>query len=498
LLPGHSPLPSPGERPADRRALRVGAAVAVLVLGLTLALGQLLLPRVLFLAPGLLARADSSQGGVAGAASFQGFIYQWTRRSAGPGGYQTPSSLANLRSEVRDFHMNTVVIPVVADMPSRSDSALYWHPTEQQDLDTLPDADYAQAIDDARRAGLVPVLELEVKQQDPYDKPLEDARFVGENWYSQSSQTSISTATGTETVGHLEFGWFDNYTAFAAHFAQLAQAKHLKFFVIGDSLSNLTSDGPNSTAQADPQGLVATKGDGFKAAKCSGRHECEWRHVIHAVRARTYTNYAGHAQTGGGYTGHLLYAASWAPGDAFASSAQGEFELIRWWDAVDAVGIDAYFPLTQASADVQPTVLQAAWHGQGTGISNQGDIFDRIQHVANVTGKPVIFTSAGYESVPGSNTSPGQTAASVYDQNEQLDDMQALLQTFAGAPWWAGVIWSYDQPLTPRSAQADWRYGTQWAGDNLGGSLDTDVKAGGAWLASYYGNVGVPCLCQGG
>ena len=171
LMPAHSPLPAPGERPADRVALRLGAVVGLLTLGLALVPGQLVLSRLVFLTPGLLARASSSQG-AGGGAAFQGFTYLWTRQSSGKGGYSTPGSLQNMQSEAHDFHMNSVVIPVVADMPAKNESTLYWHSTDNYSgLDTLPDADYQRAIDDARKAGLEPVLEIEVRQQDPNNKP---------------------------------------------------------------------------------------------------------------------------------------------------------------------------------------------------------------------------------------------------------------------------------------------------------------------------------------
>lgn len=497
LMPGHSPLPNLGERPASRRALRTGAVVALLTLVVALVPGQMVLPQLVFLAPGLLAKAVTSQGDANGLASFQGFEYLWTRHTGGNGGYSTPASLQNMQSEARDFHMNTVVIPVIADMPERNASDLYWQVNQKGDLDTLPELDYLKAIDDARAAGLEPILELQVRQQDPVSLLSQEPKFIGENWYGLGSQSSLFIHGRSTSVGTLEHTWVDNYTAFAVHFAQLAQQKHVRYFIIGNGLSNLTVDGPSTTATADPKGIAPVKGDTFDASKCSGRHECEWRHIIHAIQSLTYSTYiGGHPLTGASYTGKLIYAASFAPGDAVGGS-QGEFEGIQWWDAVDAIGVDAYFPLTK-SADLQTSTLVDAWHGKGSGLAGQGDIFGRLQKVADTFAKEVLFTGAGYESVPGSNLSPGRTAENAYDPNEQLTDMQAVLDTFAGTPWWVGVIWYYDQPVAPRSAQSDpvqWQFGPQWAGDSLGGSKSTDSKLSGVWLAQYYHTVPVPCLC---
>lgn len=498
LLPGQSPLSAPGERPADRRALRMGALVGLFTLALALVPGQLLLPRLLYLTPGLLARAEvGGQGGQSSAGSFQGFAFMWTARSSGAGGYTTPASAKNMRSEAHDFHMNTVVIPVVADMPYRSESTLYWQAGgKYQYTDTLPDADYVQAIADARAAGLMPILELEVRQQDTYNAPYEYPYFIGHDWYDEAAGQDITTATGnTATVGQLEWGWVDNYTAFAVHFAALAQTQHMPYLIVGDDLADMTVDGSASTKQGDPHGVAHSKavGDTFT---CSGRHECEWRHIVAAVRGRAYANYLSRgAKAGGNYQGKVIYAASGLTGDQYKSSPQGEFELIKWWNAVDAIGVDAYFPLTQNSADPSVGTLINAWHGQGAGLGGQGNIYARLQAVQDQYQKPVVFTAAGYESTQGSNASPGRTEALSYDPDEQKNDMMALLQTFSGTSWWDGVIWWADEPLSPRSAQPNWQRGTLWAGDNLHGTKPTDAKSAGLWLSTYYHSAPVPCLC---
>lgn len=497
LLPGHSPLPNPGERPADRRALRLGALVASLTLVVALIAGQLSLTRLLFFTPGLMARAATNQGG-AQSATFQGFTYLWTKgdqEQNANAGFTSPASLANMQSQARDFHMNTVVIPVFAGMPFVNESALYWHASDNfAHLDTLPDLDYVKAIDDARKAGLEPILELELRQYDPNKIPDQRPLFIGENWYSLRADANLSIKGNTQSVGDLERTWVDNYTAFAVHFAQLAQLKGVKYFIIGDGLANTTSDSTNSSAQNDPSARSVPPGDTFNAAACTGRHECEWRHIIHAVRGLTFSTYMGnHPATGANYSGKLIYASSWAAPDA-AGSGPGEFETIKWWDAVDAIGVNAYFPLTSAT-DLQTSDLVSAWHGQGSGLAGQADIFSRMQAVSDANHKQVLFTGAGYESAPGANTTPGRTDGVSADQNEQLTDMQALLLTFSGTPWWLGTIWYYDQPQTPRSAQFNWQKGTQWAGDNIHGSKDTDVKKAGQWLSTYYQSMPVPCLC---
>jgi hypothetical protein len=64
---------------------------------------------------------------------------------------------------------------------------------------------------------------------------------------------------------------------------------------------------------------------------------------------------------------------------------------------------------------------------------------------------------------------------------EQLNDMQALIFTFRGTSWWAGVFWSADEPVSPRDKQPNWQVGSSWAGDTPATS-----KKAGQWLATYY------------
>ncbi len=478
LLPGTSPIPTPGRRPPDRRALWLGAVAAVPTLILALVVGQLALPYMLFLAPGLQAQAGGGVTG-SGADNFQGFVFAWTRRQSG-GGYNTPASLQNMQSEAHDFHMNTVIIPVVADMPQRSDSAIYWHATDKQDVNTLPDADYIQAIQDARKAGLTPILELQLQQEDSVS-PNTDSTYIGETWASLHSTSSI----GLGQIGTLERTWFNNYTAFAVYYAQMSAQYHLPFFIFGDQLTSVSYDTNETTKAADPKGIEIPPGESYS---CSGRRDCEWRHVINALRSPGYATLMDHkSQVGGNYKGKLIYAARWT-GAPEGGAGAPEFEHITWWDAVDYIGVDAYFALTDRQADVDVNVLEQAWQGVGQGLGGEQNIYARLEKVSDTYHRSIVFTAAGYNSSPGSNSSsPGQAAR---DDVEQLNDMQALLFTFRGTSWWAGVFWSADAPAAPRESQPNWQYSSLWAGNTVASS-----KKAGQWLATYYQPTAAPCDC---
>ncbi len=485
LLPGSSPLPEPGRRPPDRRALRMGFLLTLPALIVALLAGPLLLPGISF----QVAQIQSQVGGGVpnvSDAQFQGFVFNWTAQQTG-GGYTSPASARVLQSDAKLFHMNAVIIPVVADMPVRSGSELDWKAGQTHDKDTLPESDYVQAIKDAKAAGLVPILELQVRQYDvDYSGSNTSGSLVGRVWYDSKVGDEYFALGGN--VGTLERTWFDTYTQFAAEYARVSQANHLPYFIIGDGLSNVTTDTAHTMAKADPYGIDrGVPGESFPG--CVGRRDCEWRHVIHAIRTPEYADFMKHAgQQGGGYTGKLIYAAN---GDGAPDGAtDGEFDHITWWDAVDIIGVDAYFQLTQMSADLDVASLEKAWNGSlQTGATGEKNITQRLAAVSAKYGRNILFTAAGYASSPGSNTDPvslggegatdGQTTP--VDGAEQLNDMQALLGNFTGLPWWDGVFWNGDEPLTPHTNQQSWASNSNWAGDSLATS-----KPAGQWLATYY------------
>jgi len=93
-------------------------------------------------------------------------------------------------------------------------------------------------------------------------------------------------------------------------------------------------------------------------------HEAEWRRIITVVRAR--------------FPGSLTYAANW-----------DEMDRVPFWDAVDAVGVQAYFPVLKQATDGVPSAeaLDAGWNR----------ILDQLGALAARTGKPIVFTELGYD-----------------------------------------------------------------------------------------------------
>jgi hypothetical protein len=133
----------------------------------------------------------------------------------------------------------------------------------------------------------------------------------------------------------------------------------------------------------------------------------QWRKIIGGVRQV--------------YKGSLTYA---------ALSYREEYR-ISWWDALDAIGVNAYYPLTLTTT---PTIAQLK-----LGWTPATLLLDSLAKRWN---RPIIFTEIGYLSVDGSNRAPGYWALDgPIDLQEQADCYQAVFEVFQEKTWWQGVFW---------------------------------------------------------
>ena len=80
--------------------------------------------------------------------------------------------------------------------------------------------------------------------------------------------------------------------------------------------------------------------------------EVEWRRIIAAVRER--------------FGGPLTYAANWT-----------DYEQVPFWDALDVIGIQAYFPLTDRAGLPEPQALDEAWRQLGRRLDAFATRLDR-------------------------------------------------------------------------------------------------------------------------
>ncbi len=180
--------------------------------------------------------------------------------------------------------------------------------------------------------------------------------------------------------------WFEQYEAFILHYAQLAATHNFEGLCIGTELY-----------------IVSTQ------------HEQRWRNIIAKIRKI--------------YPGQLTYAANFYK----------EYEEIAFWDALDYIGIQGYFPLTK---NENPTVeeLKKGWEPH----------VQKIKQVQARWNMPIVFTEIGYKSSKDAAIHPwewekrGEIDPEEICHKTQAVCYQAVFDMFWKEEWISGFfIWKW-------------------------------------------------------
>ena len=138
--------------------------------------------------------------------------------------------------------------------------------------------------------------------------------------------------------------------------------------------------------------------------------EAHWRSLIQAVR--------------GVYSGPITY--STLPND--------EADL-KWWDAVDFIGVDGYYNLSNRK-DPSEDMLKKAWI----------PYLENLEKLSIKYNKPVIFTEIGYPSTVTSAENPGNWMYGEIDLELQGRLYKVLFDVIQDKPWINGVfMWAWDE-----------------------------------------------------
>ena len=267
------------------------------------------------------------------------------------------------------------------------------------------------ALDRLVELGATWISQTPFGRQRRYDDP--DLRLVtqGRVWWGESDEGLIDTARrararGLRTVlkphiwirdrsdgkwrGEIGFEtdeawetWWSRYRTFALHYAQLAGDHGMEVYCIGTELRSTVLEYPD-----------------------------RWRDLIEEIRTV--------------YSGKLTYSANWYQ----------EFEEVPFWDALDYVGIQAYFPLGDSQADdLSDEDLDRAWAPHAR----------RIEAVQKRVGKPVIFTEIGYRSASDAAVEPWKWRSdAAVDDTLQVKCYEAVFRTFWEKPWLGGMyVWKW-------------------------------------------------------
>lgn len=134
--------------------------------------------------------------------------------------------------------------------------------------------------------------------------------------------------------------------------------------------------------------------------------EADWRHLIHSVRLF--------------FDGPLTYSGNW----------WGDADRAPFWDALDYLGVDAYYPLGE-SRDMTDRQLAA---GAREAVAELRKLTERH-------GKPILLTEVGFAARKGAWVSPHEEGGEP-DVTHQARAYDALFSALGRPPWLAGVfVW---------------------------------------------------------
>ena len=154
------------------------------------------------------------------------------------------------------------------------------------------------------------------------------------------------------------------------------------------------------------------------------------------------------------YAGKVTYAANW-----------DNYENITWWDAVDYIGVDAYFPLAEGDHP-KADAIKSGWEP----IKKNMSAFSKKWE------KPILFTEYGFQSINGATGNHWEVDKSTVSSNPtlQADAYEATFQAFENEEWFAGgFFWKWH--FTMRTG--DW-YQKEWTPQN---------KPASEVIAQWYG-----------
>jgi len=151
--------------------------------------------------------------------------------------------------------------------------------------------------------------------------------------------------------------------------------------------------------------------------------EAEWRHLIASVRRV--------------YPGAVTYAGNW----------WGDYDRIPFADLLDAVGVDAYFPL---SRDPEAS--------DGDLAAGAREAVERMRAVATRFGKPLLLTELGFSARRAAWTTPhveGRPGDPVSERDQERA-YAAFLGALGRPEWLAGVYpWKVMSSGVPEDGRGD-------------------------------------------
>ena len=135
-------------------------------------------------------------------------------------------------------------------------------------------------------------------------------------------------------------------------------------------------------------------------------------------------------------------------GDVTIAAQYWQAGNIEFWDELDFIGINGYFPLSDAPV---PTVekLIAAWTTMDSGLAQWlgMSVVDYTQSLSEQYDLPVIFTEIGFRSIEGAASDPGDyDLVGEVSEEAQANMMEAFMQVWGEqGDWFEGsFLWGWN------------------------------------------------------
>ncbi|MBU1077405.1 MAG: hypothetical protein KKH98_08945 [Spirochaetes bacterium] len=207
--------------------------------------------------------------------------------------------------------------------------------------------------------------------------------------------------------------WFSSYKTIITQYARLAQQNNVEMFSAGVELKTLSGSS----------------------------YQANWNDIISSIR-NIYTY------------GDVIYCANW-----------NEYQNVSFWDSLDYIGIDAYFPLNELQ---DPAVAQISngWYAYN-GTWGAHNWVNEIDTFRQSKVKDVLFTEIGYRSADYAAKEPW-SEKTVINLPLQERCYSAAMKVWKPITWLKGLFW-WDWPINVQSGGGDnhhFEYDTvNWAYD---------------------------------
>jgi hypothetical protein len=169
--------------------------------------------------------------------------------------------------------------------------------------------------------------------------------------------------------------WWAGYRRWMLHHARVAALGRADVLVLGTELGGVT------------------------------RHREAWRTLIRDVRRV--------------YSGSITYAANWA----------GDFETMPFWDDLDFLGLNMYYPL--AAPGETPRADSPRLR----------ELRTKLAAMSRLYRKPILFTEVGYAASAAAAAEPWKEDHGPLDPAMQARCYEVVFEAFSREPWLAGLFW---------------------------------------------------------